>query len=67
MKKSTSMSLDAAVLEEAKRPGLNISQAAETGVMAAIRAERARIWKEENAGAIGGTGADTTEPDGNDR
>ena len=51
-KKSTSMTLDGAVLEEARRLGINISQAAEGGVIAAIRTERARVWKEENAGAI---------------
>ena len=46
------MSLDAAVLNEARRLGINVSQAAESGVIAAIRAERARLWKQENAGAI---------------
>jgi antitoxin CcdA len=51
-RKSTSMTLDGAVLEEARQLGINVSQAAESGVVAAIRAERARIWKEENAGAI---------------
>lgn len=51
-KKSTSMTVDRAVLEEARRLGINISQAAESGVMAAIHAERARLWKQENAGAI---------------
>lgn len=51
-KRSTSMSLDAAVLDEARRLGINVSQAAESGVVAAIRAERARLWKHENAAAI---------------
>ena len=51
-RKSTSMTLNGAVLEEARRLGINVSQAAEGGVIAAIRAERARIWKQENAGAI---------------
>lgn len=46
------MTLDGAVLDEARRLGINISQAAEGGVIAAIRAERARNWKEENAQAI---------------
>ena len=51
-KKSTSMTLDGTILEEARRLGINVSQAAESGVIATIRTERARIWKEENAGAI---------------
>ena len=51
-KKSTSMSLDAGVLEEARRLGINVSQAAESGVMSAIRAERAKEWGQANAGAI---------------
>lgn len=51
-KKSTSMTLDRAVLDEARQLGINISQAAEGGVIAAIRAERARIWRQQNAGAI---------------
>ncbi|MDK3073483.1 type II toxin-antitoxin system CcdA family antitoxin [Sedimentitalea sp. JM2-8] len=51
-RKSTSMTLDAKVLDEARALGINLSQAAESGLVAAIRAERARIWKQENAGAI---------------
>ena len=51
-KKSTSMSLDAGVLEEARRLGINVSQAAESGVVSAIRAERAKEWGLANAGAI---------------
>ena len=51
-KRATSMTLDSAVLDEARRLGINVSQAAESGVIAAIRAERARLWKQENAGAI---------------
>ncbi len=51
-KKSTSMTLDGAILEEARDLGINVSRAAEHGVIAAIRAERARLWKAQNAGAI---------------
>jgi antitoxin CcdA len=51
-RKSTSMSLDAALLEEARALGINISRAAENGVSAAIATERARLWKAQNAGAI---------------
>ncbi len=51
-KRSTSMTLSRDLLDEARRLGINISQAAENGVMDAIRVERARLWKAENAGAI---------------
>ena len=49
---STSMSLDRAVLDEARALGINLSQAAERGLRAAIREARAEAWKRENAGAI---------------
>ncbi|SPJ25970.1 type II toxin-antitoxin system CcdA family antitoxin [Palleronia abyssalis] len=51
-RKSTSMTLDGAVLEEARRLGINISQTAEGGVIAAIRTKRSDAWRQENAGAI---------------
>lgn len=51
-KKSTSMTLDRVLLDEARQLGVNISKAAESGIVSAIRAERARRWKEENAEAI---------------
>jgi len=49
---STSMSLDRSVLDEARALGINLSRAAEQGLVAAIRAERARRWRAENAAAI---------------
>lgn len=52
MKKQTSMTMDAAVLQEARSLGVNVSKAAEQGVVDAIRQARAAIWREENAGAI---------------
>ncbi|SDF00305.1 type II toxin-antitoxin system CcdA family antitoxin [Limimaricola pyoseonensis] len=51
-RKSTSMTLDRDLLDEARTFGINISQAAENGVLSAVRRERARRWREENAGAI---------------
>ncbi|NDV50191.1 type II toxin-antitoxin system CcdA family antitoxin [Salipiger sp. PrR003] len=51
-KKSTRITLERGVLEEARRLGINISKAAESGVLAAIRAERARVWHQVNADAI---------------
>lgn len=51
-RRSTSMTLDAALLDEARALGVNISRAAEEGVLAQVRAARAKRWKEDNAQAI---------------
>ena len=51
-RKSTSMTLDSGVLAEAQALGINVSRAAEQGILAAIRAEKARLWQDRNAGAI---------------
>ncbi len=51
-RRATSMTLDAALLDEAKALGVNISRAAEQGVAAALKAARAEAWKRENAQAI---------------
>jgi antitoxin CcdA len=48
-RRATSMTLDAALLDEARSLGVNLSRAAEEGVLAAVRAERKRRWAEENA------------------
>ena len=51
-RRATSLTLDAKLLDEAKTLGLNLSRAAEEGLLAAIKAERKRKWTEENAEAI---------------
>ena len=51
-RRATSMTLDAALLDEARALGLNISRAAEEGIRAQVRAERSRLWKEDNAADI---------------
>ena len=51
-RRPTSLTLDARLLDEAKALGVNVSRAAEAGVAQAIRAARARHWREENAEAI---------------
>ncbi len=51
-RRSTSLTLDRALLDEAKELGVNISRAAEAGVLAAVKAERARRWKIDNAEAV---------------
>lgn len=48
-RRATSMTLDAALLDEARALGVNLSRAAEEGVLAAVKAERKRRWAEENA------------------
>ena len=47
-KKATNVSLDQALLEDAKALGINISQSAEEGVRAAVRA----AWIEENRASM---------------
>jgi antitoxin CcdA len=51
-RRATSMTLDAALLDEARALGVNLSRAAEEGLLAAVKAERKRRWAEENAGFI---------------
>lgn len=51
-RRATSMTLDAALLDEARALGVNLSRAAEAGILAQVRAERARRWKEDNAADI---------------
>jgi antitoxin CcdA len=51
-RRSTSLTLDRDLLDEAKELGVNISRAAEAGVLAAVKAERARRWKVDNAEAV---------------
>lgn len=51
-RRATSLTLDRDMLEEAKCLGLNVSRAAEEGLAAALKAERTRRWKEENAEAM---------------
>lgn len=48
-RRATSMTLDAALLDEARALGVNLSRAAEEGILSQVRAARARRWKEENA------------------
>ena len=51
-RRATSLTLDPDLLDEAKSLGVNVSRAAEEGLAAALKAERTRHWKEENAEAI---------------
>ncbi|MBL0371205.1 type II toxin-antitoxin system CcdA family antitoxin [Rhizobium sp. KVB221] len=51
-RKPANLSIDSGLLEEAKQLKINISRAAEQGVLDAVRKERERVWKLENAEAI---------------
>ena len=51
-RRSTRLTLDRDLLDEAKALGVNVSRAAEAGVLAAVKAERARRWKVDNAEAV---------------
>lgn len=51
-KSRTNITIDPEILEEARAYGLNVSLISEQALAAAVRAERARIWEAENAGAI---------------
>ncbi|MCG8512082.1 MAG: type II toxin-antitoxin system CcdA family antitoxin [Rhodospirillales bacterium] len=51
-KKPTNLSLDTALLAEAKGLKINLSQAAETGLRQAVAEAKTRAWKSENAAAL---------------
>ena len=46
------LTLDADVAEEARVLGLNMSRLAETAIADAAKAERNRLWREENRAAL---------------
>lgn len=52
VRRSTSLTLDQALLDEARALGVNVSRAAEAGVHEAVRAARGAAWRRENAEAI---------------
>ena len=50
--RATNVSLDAALVEEAKALGVSISQASNRGLEEAVKAARAERWLEENKAAL---------------
>lgn len=56
-RKPTNVSLDAALVADAKALGINLSRACEMGLAAELKAERERQWREENAEAIASSNA----------
>ena len=51
-KKATNLTLNQDLIAEAKALGINLPQAAETGLAKAVADKKARVWKEKNAEAI---------------
>jgi antitoxin CcdA len=51
-RRATNVSLPAEMVQAAKTLGINLSRACETGLKAALKDERERRWKIENAEGI---------------
>lgn len=51
-KRAANLSVDAALLDEAKALGLNLSATFETGLREAVRAAKAAQWQADNRAAL---------------
>ena len=51
-RKPTNLSLDSALLKEAKALGINVSRSAEAGIAEAVRLHKQENWLKENAEAL---------------
>lgn len=51
-RRPTNLTIDSALIEEARSLKINLSGAAETGIAEAISAEKARRWRQNNADGI---------------
>lgn len=51
-RKSTNLTINAALVRSAKDLGINISQAAEDGIRSAVSKTMADQWKQENQAAL---------------
>ncbi len=56
-RKPTNVSLSAALVAEAKALKLNVSQAAEAGLLRAVEARRQELWLEANRAALDSSNA----------
>lgn len=52
IRKPTNLSLNVALVAEAREMKVNLSRFAEEGIARGLAAEKARLWKEENKEAI---------------
>ncbi|MDH6234009.1 antitoxin CcdA [Mesorhizobium soli] len=51
-KRAANLSIDAALLSEARRLDINISRAAEEGIAKAVAGAKAALWRAENLEAL---------------
>lgn len=51
-KKATNVSLNAELVDEAKRLGINVSEACQTGLASEVKTAREAAWQKENRAAI---------------
>jgi len=56
-RKPTNLTLDPALLMEARAFGVNLSQAAEAGLRRAVAEAKAQAWRRENAAALASSNA----------
>lgn len=56
-RKATNLSLDVALVGEAREPGINLSRTCEDALRKEIAAERGRRWQEENQAGIAASNA----------
>ena len=52
IRKPTNLSLDSALLKEAKALGINVSRSAEAGIVEAVKLHKQEKWLKENANAL---------------
>lgn len=57
VRKPTNLSLDSALLKEAKSLGINVSRSAEAGIAEAVKLHKQQKWLRENAGALASSNA----------
>ena len=57
LRKPTNLSLDSALLKEAKALGINVSRSAEAGIAEAVKRHKQEKWLKENAQALASSNA----------
>ncbi|MBQ0831804.1 type II toxin-antitoxin system CcdA family antitoxin [Marinobacter sp.] len=57
IRKPTNLSLDSALLKEAKVLGINVSRSAEAGIAEAVKLHKQESWLKDNAKALASSNA----------
>ena len=57
LRKPTNLSLDSALLKEAKALGINVSRSAEAGIAEAVKLRKQENWLKDNARALASSNA----------